>query len=71
MALLGCTKTVNRVETLGAVEVPETWTAETETLAGPVEGAWWRHFEDDGLDRVVKPAVSDKLEQLMRQRPDW
>ena len=62
MALLGCTKTVNRVETLGAVEVPETWTAETETLAGPVEGAWWRHFEDDGLDRVVKTAVSDNLE---------
>ena len=62
ITLLGCTKVVNRVETLGAVTVPETWKAKTETLSGPVEGAWWRHFEDNGLDQVVKTAVTDNLE---------
>ena len=62
VATLSCTKAITRTETLNAVTVPETWTASSETLSGPVEGGWWLHFDDAGLDKAIETAVSDNLD---------
>ncbi len=61
VATLGCTRTIQRTEALDAVTVPKRWTA-AETLSGPPESRWWRHFEDAALDEAIEKSASQNLD---------